>query len=189
MIILTVLSLISLLSYAVVSYKGYSFWESCIFLFCLLSSVITLFISYRLNKLTHLSHLQVQNRRYKILKRYYRKNRLESDDVLIINDQLTKRLEKISKQRITVIAVLGMMSLPIWNVFVEYMLSKMNTDRIVYAMLLTLCLTIVLTIAIKILNQSMYLYEENFYAKNNVFIIENIIYLNKYIIKEEKTRG
>lgn len=189
MIALTVLSLILLLLYAMVSYKGDNHGEGYIFASCLLSLLMTLYISHRLNKLTHLSHLQVQTKRYKLLKQYYRKHKLKADDILVINDQLSKRLEKISKQRITVVVVLGMMSLPLWNVFVEYMLSKINMDRIAYAIFLTLCVTIAITIIVKILNQSMYLYEESFYVKNNVFIIENIIFLNKYIIKENNAHG
>ena len=37
----------------------------------------------------------------------------------------------------------------------------------------------------------LYRYEENFYKKNNVAIIENLIYLNEYIIqgKEEQTNN
>ena len=69
--------------------------------------------------------------------------------------------------------------------------NDISLIKIVKFIVLLIVFSIVILLTIRFFNRMLYRYEENFYKKNNVAIIENLIYLNEYIIqgKEEQTNN
>lgn len=162
------------------------FWEKiyggcCIFT-CLCSLILLKYIKSK----TEYKHLKIQESRFKLLKKYYNDKNYNIKDIKIINQQLEKRIEKIERQKITILVVIGAMVLPIWDTFVQSYFSEISYIKLVNFFIFLIILSVVILLIIRFFSKALYLYEENFYIKNNVAIIENLIYLNKYIIQEKE---
>lgn len=184
MVMLAFFSLACIVLYASLVVAGNDAFAKFVFIFAVASSLSVLCLCYRIEKITHSAHMQIQNKRLVLLKRYYRKEGFSREDILIINDQLSGRLKKINEQRLTLSVVFGAMALPLWEILVEYLLDRFTSQKLVGTLVVTIIAAVVVTIIAKLMNVSTYLYEENFYVKNNLSIIENLIFLNKYIVKE-----
>lgn len=159
---------------------------SCLFT-CMCSLGLLKYIDHK----TKNKHLKIQNVRFKLLKKYYNDNNYNINDIRIINRQLEKRIEKIEKQKITILVVISVMILPVWDIFIQTYFNDFSVIKIIKFIVFFVFFSIVILITIRFFNKTLYLYEENFYIKNNVAIIENLIYLNEYIIqeKEEQTNN
>ncbi len=157
---------------------------SCLFV-CLCALILLIHVE---NKTKH-NHLKIQNVRFRILKKYYRDNNYSSGDIKVINRQLEKRIEKIEKQKITILVVIGIMIMSIWDIFVEAYFNEFNFMKVSKFLVLLIIISLIIVIIIRFFNRALYLYEENFYIKNNIALIENLIYLNEFIIQEEEERS
>ncbi len=183
-IVFCILCFLSLVLYLIVKFASNKIAVAISFLCCIFNAVAAIYLCRRLEALTENRQMKVQEKRLVILQRYYQRNNYTISDIIIINKQLEKRLKNLDKQKTTAIVVLGILVLPIWETMVEYALQEFTTERFVRIIAVTLIMTFFITIFIHILNRGIYLYEENVYVKNNSYIIENIIYLNHYIIKD-----
>lgn len=155
---------------------------------CLLTCFCTLILLKYIDSKTQHKHLKIQNNRLELLKQYYNGKNYTIKDIRIINQQLEKRINKIEKQKITILIVISVMILPIWDIFVQTYFSDISLDKMNKFIIFFIILSIFILITIRFLNKTLYLYEENFYIKNNIAIIENLIYLNEYIIQEKEER-
>lgn len=155
---------------------------------CLLTCFCTLILLKYIDSKTQHKHLKIQNNRLELLKQYYNDKNYTIKDIRIINQQLEKRINKIEKQKITILIVISVMILPIWDIFVQTYFSDISLDKMNKFIIFFIILSIFILITIRFLNKTLYLYEENFYIKNNIAIIENLIYLNEYIIQEKEER-
>lgn len=79
--------------------------------------------------------------------------------------------------------------MPIWDIFLQYSFHEFSLYKMAYMVLFTIVFSFIILLVIKILNRTIYLYEESFYVKNNLALIENLIYLNGYIIQEMEGRN
>lgn len=61
-----------------------------------------------------------------------------------------------------------------------------QSARIVRFGFYLLLASVTVLLAARFFNRALYLYEETFYIRNNVAVIENLIYLNAYIIRERE---
>ena len=155
---------------------------------CLLTCFCTLILLKYIDSKTQHKHLKIQNNRLELLKQYYNDKNYTIKDIRIINQQLEKRINKIEKQKITILIVISVMILPIWDIFAQTYFSDISLDKMNKFIIFFIILSIFILITIRFLNKTLYLYEENFYIKNNIAIIENLIYLNEYIIQEKEER-
>ena len=155
---------------------------------CLLTCFCTLILLKYIDSKTQHKHLKIQNNRLELLKQYYNGKNYTIKDIRIINQQLEKRINKIEKQKITILIVISVMILPIWDIFVQTYFSDISLNKMNKFIIFFIILSIFILITIRFLNKTLYLYEENFYIKNNIAIIENLIYLNEYIIQEKEER-
>lgn len=188
-IILTVLEIILLIIYILLLvFKLGLLFENVCFGICFSNSMMALYLLYILNKRTKKKRLKVQNVRYRLLKRYYNENNFSVDDLKKINQLLNQRVKKIEKQKTTILIVLGILLLPIWDVFVQNYLAYFSAQKLIKIILLCIVLSFFIVLIIKLCNRGLYLYEENIYIKNNVSLIENLIYLNTYILQKKKVR-
>ncbi len=156
---------------------------------CLLTCFCTLILLKYIDSKTQHKHLKIQNNRLELLKQYYNGKNYTIKDIRIINQQLEKRINKIEKQKITILIVISVMILPIWDIFVQTYFSDISLNKMNKFIIFFIILSIFILITIRFLNKTLYLYEENFYIKNNIAIIENLIYLNEYIIQEKEERS
>ena len=155
---------------------------------CLLTCFCTLILLKYIDSKTQHKHLKIQNNRLELLKQYYNGKNYTIKDIRIINQQLEKRINKIEKQKITILIVISVMILPILDIFVQTYFSDISLNKMNKFIIFFIILSIFILITIRFLNKTLYLYEENFYIKNNIAIIENLIYLNEYIIQEKEER-
>jgi hypothetical protein len=153
---------------------------------CLLTCFCTLILLKYIDNKTQYKHLTVQNNRFELLKRYYNNKNYTIKDIRIINKQLEKRINKIEKQKVTILIVISVMILPTWDIFVQTYFSNISLEKMNKFVFFSIVLSIFVLIIIRFLNKTLYLYEENFYIKNNIAIIENLIYINEYIIQEKE---
>lgn len=130
--------------------------------------------------------MKIQDIRFKLLKIYYDNKSYSSKEVKIVNQLLEKRIEKIEKQKITILVVIGAMILPIWDIFIELYFNEFSSEKVLGFILFLLIFSTIILFIIRLLNKTLCLYEENFYIKDNIAIIENLIYLNSYIIQEKE---
>lgn len=188
-IFLVIVAIIFLLLYIVFSKSSSpSLFESIFCIGCLLASVIALYLQYLLNKKTKEKHLKIQDNRYKLLKKYYSNNHYLLNDIKVINEVLNKRIEKIEKQKITILIVLGALAMPIWDAFVQYHLDDFSSQQIIRIILFSIPFSLIIVLILKFCNKGLYHYEENIYIKNNISLIENLLYLNTYIIQEKEVQ-
>ena len=96
----------------------------------------------------------------------------------------SKRIDTIEKQKVTILIVISIMILPIWDIIVQSYFDKSSSENIIKFFAFFALLSIVVLFAARFFNRALYLYEENFYIKNSIAIIENSIYLNGYTIQE-----
>ncbi len=183
-VLFLLLSFLFLLLYLIVKVSAKGIATTILFMCCILNAIAAQYMCRRLDALTATRHMKVQEKRLEILQRFYQRNNYTISDIKIINKQLEKRLNNLNKQKTTVTVVLGILVLPIWETLVQFALREFTTERFVRIVAVTLIMTFFITIFIYILNRGIYLYEENVYVKNNSYIIENIIYLNNYLIKD-----
>ena len=153
---------------------------------CLFTCLCTLILLRYIDNKTKSKHLKVQDIRFKMLKKYYNDTNFTIKEIKVINQQLEKRINKIEKQKVTILVVISVMILPIWDIFVQTYFNDFSLNKIIKFVVFFIVFSIVILNAIRFFNKTLYLYEENFYIKNNVAIIENLIYLNEYIIKEKE---
>lgn len=184
----TCLSIVSLILYILLSINKIRTLEKICFFCCIILCFITLFLSHKLNEITKYKHLEIQDKRLKLLIKYYNDKNMHSKNILIINAQLAKRIEKIEKQKTTVLVILGILILPLWENFIQYFYNEFTSIKFIKLFLFSIIMSFVIAAVMKICNRGIYLYEENIYIKNNVHIIENLIYLNTYIINDEEER-
>lgn len=159
----------------------------CCLLACFCSWISLKYID---NK-THNKHLKIQESRLRLLKQYYDNQNFTIKDVKVINQQLEKRINKIEKHKVTILVVISVMILPIWDIFVQVYFIDITSTKIIKFVIFFVISSIIILIFIRFFYKTLYLYEENFYIKNNIALIENLIYLNEYIIqeKEEQTNN
>ncbi len=81
------------------------------------------------------------------------------------------------------------MLLPIWDIFVQFYFDEFSFIKVAKFLVLLIIFSIIALFIVRLLNKTLYLYEENFYIKNNIAVIENLIYLNEYIIQEKEERN
>lgn len=153
---------------------------------CLFTCLCSLILLKYIKSKTKYKHLKIQENRFKLLKKYYNDENYNVKDIKIINQQLEKRIEKIKRQKITILVVIGGMVLPMWEVFVQSYFYEFSVTKMIDFFIILIILSVIILIIIRFFNKALYLYEENFYIKNNIAIIENLIYLNKYIIQEKE---
>ncbi|MDE7332093.1 MAG: hypothetical protein K2O16_07600 [Lachnospiraceae bacterium] len=167
------------------------FFEKLCSLCCLFTSLCGLGLLKYIEKQTQEKHLIIQYIRYKLLKKYYSDRNYNNKDIKTINQQLAMRIQKIEKQKITVLVIIGVMILPLWDIFVQFYFDEFSFIKIVKFITFLVIFSLIILVIIRFLNRAIYLYEENFYIKNNIAIIENLIYLNEYIIykKEENNNN
>lgn len=186
-ILLTNLSIILLVSYILISnFRTNLFLEKICGICCLMTCIFSLILLYLLDKKTKSKHLKIQDCRLKKLKKYYNSNNYLTKDIIIINEQLSKRIEKIEKQKTTILIVFGILILPIWDIFIQDSFVVFSSQQFVKVVLFSIFLSFIIRMLIKVCKRGLYLYEENIYIKNNISLMENLIYLNNYIIKEEE---
>lgn len=162
------------------------FYEIMCGISCLFTCLCTLILLRYIDNKTKSKHLKVQDIRFKMLKKYYNDTNFTIKEIKVINQQLEKRINKIEKQKVTILVVISVMILPIWDIFVQTYFNDFSLNKIIKFVVFFIVFSIVILNAIRFFNKTLYLYEENFYIKNNVAIIENLIYLNEYIIKEKE---
>lgn len=108
-----------------------SFYEkTCAFL-CLFSCLCTLISLKHIDKKTKTEHLKIQDTRFKLLKKYYNDRNYTVNEIRIINQQLEKRIDKIDKQKITILIVISVMVLPIWDIFVQTYFNNFSFVKII----------------------------------------------------------
>ncbi len=153
---------------------------------CLITCLYSLWLIKYIEKKTKNKHLEIQDVRFSLLKNYYNANNLGYKELKIINQQLEKRIEKIEKQKITILIVLSIMIMPLWDLFVQEYFKEISFNRVIKFSFFLIIFSVIILIIIRFFNKTLYLYEENFYIKNNIALIENLIYLNNYIIQEKE---
>lgn len=156
------------------------------FLGCFIFALIALAFSFYLDEESRDDSNNVQNTRLEKLEKYYQKKQFTRHDIIIINEQLRKRIEQIKSNRITIAVVFGMLVLPIWEVFAEKYFVVFTTKKLFDFLQLCIVLAILIIVCIRLYNRWEYLYHENIYIKNNTHIMENLIYLNSYIINNRR---
>ena len=158
---------------------------------CLTTCFCTLILLRHIDNKSKNKHLKIQYDRYSFLKKYYNDKNYTIKEIKVINHQLEKRKDKIEKNKITILVVISVMILPVWDIIVQKYFNDISLIKIVKFIVLLIVFSIVILLTIRFFNRMLYRYEENFYKKNNVAIIENLIYLNEYIIqgKEEQTNN
>lgn len=132
---------------------------------------------------TEEAHQQIQTARLRKLRLYYRISNYSKQDILAINELLNLKLKKIEKQRITILIVMNVLLLPIWEAFIQYTLENFSIQQFARTVLFTLCVSPIILIVVRLCKKGLVLYEESMYIKNNTAIIENLIYLNNYMIR------
>lgn len=184
---LMILSIVLLLTYILLSNYQISLCiEYICFGGCLLTSVFSLYSIHKLDTISKSVHLKIQENRFKLLKQYYEINNFKIKDIKTINEMLSKRIEKIERQKITIIIILGVLVLPIWDSFIQHYLKIFTAQQLLKIILFSILISFVVTIIVKVFYKGLYLYEENIYIKNNTFVIENLIYLNKCLLQEKE---
>lgn len=163
-----------------------NFLEKLCGISCLVICLCTCVLLKYIDKIAKSKHLKIQNVRFKLLKKYYHDSNYNINDIKIINEQLEKRIAKIEKQKVTILIVIGTMILPTWDIFIQYYFNKFSSIQIIKFIIFCFIFSLVILSLIRVCNKTLYLYEENFYKKNNIALIENLIYLNKYIIQEKE---
>lgn len=158
--------------------------EKLIGIICLAICLCTLYFFKLVDKKTADKHLVIQKERFNKLKEYYVGERYNVNDIKVINEQLQKRVEKIEKQKITILVVIGALIMPVWDMFIQNYFNDFSSDKIAKRFVFILLFSFIVLMLIRVLNKTIYLYEENVYVKNNVALIDNLIYLNNYIIQE-----
>lgn len=153
---------------------------------CLITCLYSLWLIKYVEKKTKNKHLEIQDVRFGLLKNYYNDNNLGYKELKIINQQLEKRIEKIEKQKITILIVLSIMIMPLWDLFVQEYFKEISFNRVIKFSFFLIIFSVIILVIIRFFNKTLYLYEENFYIKNNISLIENLIYLNNYIIQEKE---
>lgn len=156
---------------------------------CLLICFCGLLLIKYIDKITTEKHLVVQDVRFKLLKKYYSDNDYNYDDIIIINQQLEKRIEKIGKQKITILVIISVLILPLWDILIQNYFDDFTSIKILKFVIFLIIFSFATLVVIRFFNKALYLYEENFYIKNNVSIIENLIYLNGYIIRTKEGKN
>lgn len=155
----------------------------------LIMSVIALVLLGCINRLTAEKHLKIQHIRLKVLKKYYKHKNFNTKEIKIINELLERKMARIEKQKVTVIIILGTLVLPIWEIFLDYYFDEFTMLKMKNFIIVLIMLSFIILFFIRMFNRTLYLYEENIYIRNNISIIENIIYLNKYIIQEREEKN
>ena len=154
--------------------------------------MFSLILSYKINKLTKNEASKIQYKRVKLLKKYYLDNNLSTKEIILINEQLTEKFGELQKQSTTLLIIFGMIIFPIWENFLQYAFKEFTSSKVLKIFLLSIILSCLIVLVIKIYNIGSHLYQENIPIKNNKYIIKNLIYLNTYIINERnemKTYG
>ena len=150
---------------------------------CLSTGFSALYCVKVLDDKTEEAHQQIQTVRLRKLRLYYRISNYSKQDILAINELLYLKLKKIEKQRITILIVMNVLLLPIWEAFIQYTLENFSIQQFARAVLFTLCVSPIILIVVRLCKKGLVLYEESMYIKNNTAIIENLIYLNNYMIR------
>lgn len=153
---------------------------------CLLTCFCTLILLRYIDNKTQYKHLKIQDNRFRLLKHYYDDQNFSVKDIKRINQQLEKRINKIEKQKVTILVVIGIMVLPIWDIFVQVYFINITFSKLIKFVIFFIVFSIIILISIRFFYKTLYLYEENFYIKNNISIIENLIFINEYIIQEKE---
>lgn len=102
---------------------------------------------------------------------------------------MEKRKEKIEKQKITILVIMGAMTVSVWDLFVQAFFEQYTFLKVTKFLAIFISFSFITLVVARFFTETLYLYEENFYIKNNTAIIENLIYLNEFIIQEEEERG
>lgn len=155
---------------------------------CATCSALALYLLQKLKILSEEKHLGIQEHRFELLKRYYSVKQFSVKEIKKVNEKLNLRKERIKQQKITVLIVLGMLLLPIWELFVQKYLVGFTFYQLKRIFLLAIAIACIIVEIVRICNWGLNLYEENIYIKYNTYLIENLIYLNSYIIQEEEER-
>ena len=128
---LMILSIVLLLTYILLSNYQISLCiEYICFGGCLLTSVFSLYSIHKLDTISKSVHLKIQENRFKLLKQYYEINNFKIKDIKTINEMLSKRIEKIERQKITIIIILGVLVLPIWDSFIQHSLKIFTAQQL-----------------------------------------------------------
>lgn len=191
-IIFLLISALILLTYPLlIIFHVDGFYEKICVCSCLFTCICSLIIIKYIDKKTKCKHLKIQETRYKLLKRYYRDKNYTLKELKVINSLLEKRKNEIEKQKITILVVFSILVLPIWDIFVQSYFNEFTFTKISKFAIFLFVFSIIVLFIVRFFNKTLYLYEENFYVKNNIAIIENLIYLNEYLIqeKEEQTNN
>lgn len=98
---------------------------------CLITCLYSLWLIKYIEKKTKNKHLEIQDVRFSLLKNYYNANNLGYKELKIINQQLEKRIEKIEKQKITILIVLSIMIMPLWDLFVQEYFKEISFNRVI----------------------------------------------------------
>lgn len=150
---------------------------------CILTSAISLYLIHKLEMMSHNHMKKLQNYRLYKLVKYYRLNGYVLSDIKIINDCLALRKHKIERYNTTLLVMLGILILPVWENLVQYLLTEFSVSNILAISFLATGIALILTLSLKHINHIISICEENIASKDNTHIIQNIIYLNKYIIE------
>ncbi|GFI45699.1 hypothetical protein IMSAGC019_01012 [Lachnospiraceae bacterium] len=79
--------------------------------------------------------------------------------------------------------------MPIWDVIVQFYFEDFSFIKVIRFLMISIIFSLTALVIVRFFNKALYLYEENFYIKNNIAIIENLIYLNEYIIHEKEEKN
>ena len=98
------------------AFKETLYWLSYV---CVALSVLLFVLLYRLDKKTIESRNKIQDIRVKILKKYYKKKKFKSYDVIQLNNQLQQRIDSIASDNIKFYVVLVSLLFPIWELYIN----------------------------------------------------------------------
>lgn len=140
-------------------------------------------LMYLLVMKTKVLHQEIQENRFRILEDYYKDKNYKSKDIIIINNQLQQRIDNIKSNNVKISVILVALIFPIWELYVSKLGEKVSLlETIMMLIPRTFFISICAIILFPIYNFVHKLMVETFSVLNNVYVINNIIYLNGYII-------
>lgn len=152
---------------------------------CLFFAILELILLYVFEKKTKTLHQGIQDIRIKKLKRYYTQKNYHVYDVTVINDLLQKRISHLEANRIKFSVIIAALIFPLWDIYIN-VLSENKTFLEMLEVILprAFIIAIFVILLLPIYNFAQMTISEHVFTTNNIYIIDNIIFLNSYIIHE-----
>lgn len=152
---------------------------------CLFFAILELILLYVFEKKTRTSHQGIQDIRIKKLKRYYSQKNYHAYDITVINDLLQKKMSNIEANRIKFSVIIAALIFPLWDIYIN-VLSENETFLEVLEIILPRAFIIAffVVLLLPVYNFAQMTIAECVFTTNNIYIIDNIIFLNSYIIHE-----